>query len=577
MNRSEALLSRGYFPSQLPPAFTAKKLAENLSAIQLSWGVNKKGSKSPSCKPELFSVARVGHQRRMTSITNPIPQTFLATYVATYWADFLSRFRKSRLSASHPRFLRVGGRAACIPSMQHLHERKILDSAGFKYMLRTDISRFFPTVYTHSVPWALHTKPTAKRKRRELTPKYFGNLLDQALRQGQDEQTMGLPIGPDTSHIIAEAISTAVDLLLRASLKSWPAGFRYVDDYYLFFSSLAEAEAALAALSKALKEFELQINFEKTRICPVSEIVDDYWTHQLRSFEIEKNGKKQRSDIHHFFELAKDIATKNADENVMTYALKRASSVLIKPENWELFEARICHIALSHPNTLQTIAQILATYKFHAYKLNTPRIQRTLNAIVIEHAALGHHSEVAWCLWIFKELDIKLEQANVDLVASMQSSVCALLLLDLSVSGKLEKAPKETFWRSIDGADSLHEELWLLCYEAGIRGWGGFTDVHVLDDVHFEKLHALDVHFYDPTASSNLLFNLKPGTLEKFELTGFGDFFERSDADDYLEYQSGDGGYEGVVFDEDDTPGEDDPDDESNETDDEEDPSNPYF
>lgn len=580
MNRTEALLSKGYFPSQLPPAFTTEQLASNLTALQLLWDVKKTGSKAHACKPELFSVARVGHQRRMTSITNPVPQMFLATLVVTYWAEFLRHYRKSRLSASHPRFLQVGGRAACIPSMQRLHERKILDSAGFRYMLRTDVSRFFPTVYTHSVPWALHTKSVAKKKRRELTAKYFGNLIDQALRQGQDEQTMGLPIGPDTSHVIAEVISTTVDLLLRASLKSWPAGFRYVDDYYLFFPSMAEAEAALASLSRALKEFELQINFEKTRICPVSEIVDDYWTHQLRSFEIDKRARKQRSDIHHFFELAKAIAAKNADENVMTYALKRASSVLIKPENWESFEAHICHVALSHPNTLQTIAQIFATYKFHAYKLNGRRIQRTLNALVVEHAALGHHSEVAWCLWMCKELGIKPEQASVDLVASMQSSVCALLLMDLSVSGKLDKAPKETFWRSIDGADSLREELWLMCYEAGIRGWGGFTSTHILANTHFEKLHALDVHFYDPSASSKLLFNLKPGTLEKFKLVDLDDFFERDDADDYLEYEAGDGGYEGVVFDEDDTSYEDDEDDEdddNNEMDDGDDTENFYL
>ena len=394
MDRAEVLLSKGYFPSQLPPAFTTNQLAANVSALQLLWGINAKGAKAPASKPELFSVARAGYQRRLTSIPNPVAQTFLATFVARHWADFLRHYRKSRLSASHPRFLRAGGRAACIPTMQRLHERKILESVGFRYMLRTDVSRFFPTVYTHSVPWALHTKSVSKRNR-NITAKYFGNLIDQALRQCQDEQTMGLPIGPDTSHIIAEAISTAVDLLMKSSLKSWPAGFRYVDDYFLFFPTLDEAESALAALSRALKEFELQINFEKTHIGPVSEIADDYWTHQLHSVEIDKSAKRQRVDIHHFFELAKNIAAKNSDENVMTYALKRASSVLIRPSNWEAFEARLCHIALSHPNTLQTISQILTTYKFHEYKINLRRIQRTLNALIVEHASLGHHSEVA--------------------------------------------------------------------------------------------------------------------------------------------------------------------------------------
>lgn len=436
-------------------------------------------------------------------------------------------------------------------------------------MLRTDVSRFFPTVYTHSVPWALHTKSLAKRNR-GITPKYFGNLIDQALRQGQDEQTMGLPIGPDTSHVIAESISTAVDLLLKSSLKSWPAGFRYVDDYFFFFPTVAEAEAALASLSRALKEFELQINFEKTKISLVSEIIDDFWTHQLRSFVVDKGSRRQRSDIHHFFELAKNLASRNADENVMTYALKRASAVLIKRENWAAFEAHICHIALSHPNTLQTAAQILATYKFHGYRLDSQRIQRTLNAIIAEHAALGHHSEVAWCLWMCKELDVKLESTGVDLVAAMQSSVCALLLMDLSVSGKLDKAPKESFWRSIDGADSLREELWLVCYEAAVRGWGGFTDTHVLGDAYFKHLHAMGVHFYDPGATSKLLFNIKPGTLEKFKLTGFDKFFERDDAEEYLEYEDGDGGYEGVVFEEDEQPPQPDDDDDDEAKNDEE-------
>ncbi|MDP3886204.1 RNA-directed DNA polymerase [Hydrogenophaga sp.] len=573
MNRSEALLSRGFFPSQVPPAFSTRLLASQLSTLQADWSINKPKAKAPSCKPEIFSVARAGHQRRITSLTNPVPQVFLATFIGRHWADFLKHYRKSRLSGSHPRFLPSGDRAACIPSMQRLHERKILESAGFKYMLRTDVSRFFPTVYTHSVPWALHTK-TAAKKNRNITPKYFGNLIDQALRQGQDEQTMGLPIGPDTSHIIAESIATSVDLLLKNSLKLWPAGFRYVDDYFLFFPTIAEAENALAVLSRALKEFELQINFEKTKICPVSELVDDYWSHQLRSFEIAKDGKRQRSDIHHFFELAKDLAAKNADENVMTYALKRASSILIRHENWDAFEAHVCHVALSHPNTLQTVSQIFATYKFHAYTLNKGRTGRTINALVAEHAALGHHSEVAWCLWMCKELDIKLESANVDLVATMQSSICALLLMDLAVAGKLSKSPKETFWRSIDGEDSLREEMWLVCYEAGIRGWGGFTNIRVANDEYFKRLHALNINFYDSEATSTLLFNVKPGALDKFKLAGFNEFFELDDVEDYLEYQGGGGGYEGVIFDDDD---DDDDDDELSTSDDvDEDSDEPF-
>ncbi|MDT7834125.1 RNA-directed DNA polymerase [Aquabacterium sp. OR-4] len=551
-DRATLLLGKGYFPSQLPPAFTTQQLAAHAADLQAVWAVNDEKPTWPACKAELFSVARAGHQRRTTSITNPVPQLFLATFVARHWRDFLRHYRKSRLSRSHPRFLNDGGRAACIPSMQRLHDLKVLESAGYRYMLRTDISRFFPTIYTHSVPWALHTKEAAKAKenRYKTTPDFFGNLIDKALRQGQDEQTMGLPIGPDTSHVVAEAISTSVDLLFATSLGCWPAGFRYVDDYFLFFPNVAAAEAALAALSSALKEFELQINFEKTKICSVAEIVDDYWTHQLRSFQIDKHGRRQRSDIHHFFELANDLARTNADENVMAYALKRASSVLIRHENWELFEARLCHVALSHPNTLQTIAQVLATYKFYGYPLNVTRITRTVVALIQEHAGLGHHSEVAWCLWMCKELEIQLDPACVGLVSVMPSSVCALLLMDLSASGFLAVAPKENFWRTVDGAESLREELWLMCYEAGVRGWGGFTSAHALADSRFKDLAERGIRFYDPAARSKLLFKIREAVLKELTPEDIDKFFDRDDADDFLEYDESDGGYEGVIFDE---------------------------
>jgi hypothetical protein len=382
LNRTERLLRVGYFPAQLPPSFNSRDLANNYAALLTAWkSLDPKLSKSawnpraPPSKPELFSVARVGHKRRVTSITNPVAQTFLAKHVADHWGKFVGHFRKSRLSASHPRFLHRANRATIVPSMQLLYDRKISISAGYRYMLRTDVSRFFPTIYTHSVPWALHTKVVAK-KNKDPTARYFGNLLDLAVRQGQDGQTIGIPIGPDTSHLIAELIATSVDLELKKRLKSWPAGFRYVDDYFLFFESKSEAETALAVLVRALNDFELQINFEKTAICPVIEITEDYWPHKLRSFEIAYVRRKQISGIHHFFELAKDLAARNTDESVMVYALKRVSSTVIRKESWDAFEAHLCHVALAYPNTLQHVARILFTYRRIGYSLKNARLSR---------------------------------------------------------------------------------------------------------------------------------------------------------------------------------------------------------
>lgn len=556
MDRVERLLGWGYFPSQLPPAFNTRDLAAHHGDLYVKWVAlqppPEKGTKiprAPSSKAELFSVARVGHQRRQTSLPNPVAQTYLATHVAHHWAQFLTHYRQSRLSASRPRFLKNGARAANIPSMQLLYDRKVLESSGYRYMLRTDISRFFPTIYTHSVPWALHGKAIAKKNSKKLTAKFFGNLLDLSLRQGQEGQTIGLPIGPDTSHIIAEAIVTSIDLELKKRLKVLPAGFRYVDDYFMFFETAIDAETALAALIRSLKDFELHINFEKTKTCSVLEITDDYWTHQLRSFQIAVSGRKQASDINHFFELAKDLARQNSDESVMAYALKRASSVLVRKQNWDIFEAHVCHVAMGYPNTLQTVARLMSTYAHVGYPIGRERVARTVNALIQDHAPLGHHSEVSWCLWMCKDIDLKLTEANVDRVAEMHSSVCALLLLDMAAMGKLTKAPKTGYWKQqAESLDALRSDLWLLSYEAGMRGWAGFSAVHIEADPHFALLRDLNVHFYDATAKLNPVFFVKPDVLLQHNLVDVSDLFDLEDAGDLIKYEEGDGGYEGVVL-----------------------------
>ena len=558
IDRVRRLLEAGYLPSQLPPTFTTRQLAADHATYYQAWLAlqkkSKKGQpfvpKAEPGKPEAFSVARVGHQRRVTSIPNPVTQTYLATHVAAHWGSFVKHYRQSRLSASHQRFLHKGARAASIPSMQMLYVEKVARSAGYRYMLRTDVSRFFPTIYTHSVPWAFHGKAASKGDK-DPAGANFGNLLDLALRQGQDGQTIGLPIGPDTSHLIAEAIATAIDVELRDRLGAWPSGFRYVDDYFLFFATENEAEEALAALVRVLKQYELQINFEKTRTCQVIEITDDYWTHQLRNFEIGSGKRRQTSDVNHFFELAKDLARKNADESVMVYALKRLSSTVIRKESWDAFEAHLCHVALAYSNTLQAVARLLSTYADLAYPLNRPRIARLINAVIEDHAPLDHHSEVAWCLWMCKALDLQLHVQNIDRVADMHSSVCALLLLDVAQAGKLVQPPNLTYWKSFENSPALHGELWLLSYEAGVRGWAGFSAAHVKANRYFQVLHQANVHFYDPTAKLPPVFQVKSMAMKAHHVQTAADLFDLDEIDDFdalVDYEEGDGGYEGVVM-----------------------------
>ena len=94
----------------------------------------------------------------------------------------------------------------------------------------TDLSEFYSSLYTHSVPWAIHGKAAAKAQRRVSA--LYGNRLDELLRTAQDHQTVGIPIGPDTSLIVAELVLSAVDRKLARHIANI-LGLRYMDDFEL--------------------------------------------------------------------------------------------------------------------------------------------------------------------------------------------------------------------------------------------------------------------------------------------------------------------------------------------------------
>ena len=153
----------------------------------------------------------------------------------------------------------------------------------------------------------------------------------------QDRQTIGLPIGPDTSHIIAEIIGVAIDLQLKEALnKKWPQGFRYVDDYFLFFDTREEAEICLAQLTKAINNFELQINPAKTKIVEVKELVEETWKYNLKKLSVSDRKKQQRNDIHNYFEALFSLEKRYNDESLIKYGLKQLSSKIIKKSNWDV-------------------------------------------------------------------------------------------------------------------------------------------------------------------------------------------------------------------------------------------------
>ena len=59
----------------------------------------------------------------------------------------------------------------------------------------------------------------------------LGDKLDRLVRKGQDNQTIGIPIGPDTSRILSEIIAVGIEKkFIDLSGLEEDRVFRYVDD-----------------------------------------------------------------------------------------------------------------------------------------------------------------------------------------------------------------------------------------------------------------------------------------------------------------------------------------------------------
>lgn len=457
-----------------------------------------------------------------------------------YWPQISQHYKKSRMSLSRPT-ISPGLRAIKISKFSELYEAKITRAAGYRYVLITDISSFFPTIYTHAIPWALHGKATAKRNKQK-TPRYFGNILDSKCMGVQDWQTIGIPIGPDTSHIIAEVIATAIDVQLKESLSKWPAGFRYVDDYYLFFDSRDEAELALTELTKAISNYELQINPAKTRIMEVKELVEESWKYTLKKLAISAQRRSQKNDIHNYFEVLFSLEDKYKDESLVKYGLKQISSHIIKKSNWGVFEAYMLKCGFSYPNTLQVIVNLFATYNYHGYPINKPAIRRFCNSAIRTHAVSDHHSEVSWLLWLCKELRLSLQREIVREIEGMSSSVCSLIALDLFHSGIVKTSLRASYVKQFATMEALKGSHWLLSYEAGRRGWlKNANTAFIQGDVFFQELLNNDVEFYDETRSCKLIFDLKEDSSTG---SGLFDIFDSDrDVDDLFEFDDQDEEY----------------------------------
>jgi hypothetical protein len=492
------LLANGFLPDHLTPSFTSASLPTAYRQIldylrPLKPTRRKKTGSYPRAKVVRHSVPKQRLSRRYLSIPNPVHHVLVARAIATNWQKLCAFCSQSKISLSGPK---IGVDRALEPgTLKRLESReRAIRSIGKKFLLKADLARFYPSIYMHSIPWALHGKDATRRN-----SALYGNRLDERIRESQDKQTAGIPTGPDTSFLVAETIATALDLAVEKRVGVLH-GTRYIDDYHLYFDSYSEAESALAALHEAAAALELEVNDTKTAIVATPEPLEPDWKIELRRRAIGSASSDQESEIIDLFSRAAALAEMNPHDNVLTFAAKMVGGFEINSKTWPLCEALLLRSAMTEPRILRVLLDIYDTNGNAAP--DTGKLAQTVDSICVEHAALQHGNEVLWALWAARSHDLHIDARVAKALSSMDDDLVALSALHLSSEGQIDGLDT-SFWQQFITKEQLYEHHWLLAYEAPLKGWLGPANGrdYIGADPFFNILNTSGVSFYNSEAT----------------------------------------------------------------------------
>lgn len=158
---------------------------------------------------------------------------------------------------------------------KEFEQRSISLALEYEYIGCTDITNCYGSLYTHTIPWALHTKKVAKDSCSDKT--LIGNIIDKSIQSMHYNQTNGIPQGSVLMDFIAEIVLSYADNeleknLIKQGIKDYRI-LRYRDDYKIYAHEVSTINMILKSLTQVLSELNFKINSQKTLIS--NDIIDN--------------------------------------------------------------------------------------------------------------------------------------------------------------------------------------------------------------------------------------------------------------------------------------------------------------
>ena len=343
-----------------------------------------------------------------------------------------------------------------------VEEQEINFATGASYVVHADVSTCFPSIYTHSIPWAMHGRKKAKKARGDLS--LAGNILDKATQAVRDSQTNGLLIGPHTSNIIAELVLTSTDsTLLKLGHRKIT---RHIDDYRFYARTHEEAEDFIRDLGMSLREFELSLNEKKNKILTLPRPQVENWVRELGDFQWP-SGLLRYATVRSFLDLALDLAQRSGTSATLNYALKMVPARL-NGRAKRLFVSEAVNLALSYPY----LAPLLGDHVFAKHP--QPGLKAIISTFATELIQIGirriYPDAIAHALYyaIKHGVILNVTEAQLRRILPIDDCICDVLLLDYSTRQSLTKLAGsiKTRANNLKGLDSRDQDtFWLLIYQ----------------------------------------------------------------------------------------------------------------
>jgi len=496
--RLKRLLEVGFFPKELPPPFVSTDLAKYRRHLKNVWP-DQQLQKFFS-DPEFLSIPKFGRARRRFSLVNPVNHFKVSELIASEWKEIRNFLKTSKISEFKPVFDMKGERAFFHIDFGFV-ERKIVNLLSrYRSCLKTDISRYYHTIYTHSIPWALYTKSYCKQNYMTASFKTsLGDRLDKAIRDCQGRQTIGIPVGPDTSRVVGEIIGVGIERELAKQLR--PADercLRYVDDVHIGFDERDSVDGLLGMIARSFSHFELDINIEKTSVLGVGETTTPEWTTSLLKFSVSRREGQQLTDIEHYFKLALYLSEANGRDQVLHYAVKRSRSFKILDIVFDYYLTFLLRLSKKDPSCFPAVVQILVEANFLGRPMDYELIRKFIVETIRYNAPIHNYFEVSWALFLAKALKVELKKNELADVFLAESSVCALLVMDLNSRYLIDGGIDLAYWSTFYNEKGLSSNMWLLVYESTLKNWlPAVNPCFVASHPLFGEMLKKDVSFYD--------------------------------------------------------------------------------